>query len=307
MDNFGLSTFDFDEFDSPDDGEIERKKAEAEFLETLCKGFVADWKTWTLGNISNVFDILKGKLEDYEMQHGQFKLTSYVAMKVLPVVALAVCEELQRSLPASCRLGREHSDNFIMEFAQQMDPHRYADSYVSIVNYVDLLDYASEPKWSRVLDANAAGWLENAARKEIARMMQAPPPENDMEKEVQLRKFEHLGQSASGRFAFGFNTESEQQWEVRSLDFLLDPAGDIREEKIVTPRAYAYVMRKARDRLQTLQSTELQEWEMEEYQHLKTIVETGQLPWGYRQVDMAIRDEGDNGVDMDEDPRVDSS
>ncbi len=87
------------------------------------------------------------------------------------------------------------------------------------------------------------------------------------------------------------------------MNFLLDPAGDIREDKIVTQRGHAYVMRKAEDRLRTLQSAKLQEWEKEEYQHLKTIVESGQLPWGYRTVDMAIQDEGDNNVGMDEDFR----
>ena len=287
--------FDWEELESPDNDYLqEKREREIDFLRETADSFVASYREWSYDTILERFTALIGELRAYEREYGQLEYQGYIATRVLPTLALFLCDELQRKLPDSQKLVKEQTDSFLFQFAGLLDPARFLDSFVNIVNYADLLDTTSEPKWSRVLDAKTAGWLQTNARRLLSHYAGNPlPPDASKEQhETRAAHALHLGRIARGTLPFGFNTEHEQQWEMWNMDFLLDPEGDIREEKLVTQNTYNFLLRTAQERLETIDSQRasgrgrlsVAQAEKEEkiYQHLSRFVQTGELPYGYR-------------------------
>jgi hypothetical protein len=300
--DLGPDMFDWDEFDSPDDTElVAARNREVDFLRETAEAFVSEYQEWDFGNITNKLDVLLDKLKEYEEGYGSIKYQGYIAVKILPTIALFLCDQMQTRLPDSCQLLPEQVDGFIFQFAKLLDPHRYYDAFVNIVNYIDLLDYRTEAKWSRVVDENMANWLQTSAKAALSELAGRPVPPNESAeaREYRIKHALHLGRIARGALPFGFNSQHEQQWEMWNVDFLLEPDGDIRAEKLVTQNAYNFLLRTARERIESIEderekprpSMPKEHAEKEEriYQHLKSIVETGQLPYGYRPVDMAVQ------------------
>jgi len=300
--DLGPDTFDWDEFDSPDDTEIQAaRNREIEFLRETAETFVAEYQEWDFGNITDKLDVVLNKLKEYEEGYGTIKYQGYIAVKILPTIALFLCDQMQTRLPESCRLPPDQVDGFIFQFAKLLDPHRYYDAFVNIMNYIDLLDYRTEAKWNRVLDENMSNWLQINAKAALSKLATQPVPETESaeDREHRIKHTLHLSRIARGALPFGFNSEHEQQWELWNVDFLLEPHGDMRSEKVVTQNAYNFLLRTARERVESIEderekhrpSMTKKHAEEEErmYQHLKSIVETGQLPYGYRPVDMAVQ------------------
>ena len=309
--DLGPDMFDWDEFDSPEEEVIEARNREVEFLRTTVEVFVSEYAEWEFGNITDKLDVLLNKLKEYEEGYGDIQYRGYVAVKILPTIALFLCDQMQTRLPASCQLLPEQVDSFIFQFAKLLDPHRYYDGFVNIMNYIDMLDYRTEKKWSRVLDENMSNWLQTNAKATLSALatQSVPADESAEDKEHRIKHTLHLSRIARGALPYGFNSEHEQQWEMWNMDFLLEPAGDMRSEKLVTGNAYNYLLRTARERMESISEEREKprpnmtkkhiDEEERILQHLRRIVETGELPYGYRPVDHAVqRAETDGGGDM---------
>lgn len=303
--DIGPDLFDWEEFDSPDEDTAKRRREEVQFLRSTVEKFTSEHQEWTFETIPQKVQALAQQIKEYEDAHGEIEFLGYMAVRALPALSIFVLEEAQSILPISQQLRRDQTDKLIFEIAKLLDPHRFYDTLVRIVNYVDLLDHTTENDWMRTLSTDMSNWLQTNAKHALSNIQTNLEgngmPENPEEKLELNRQIMHLSQVARGQLPFGYNSETEQRWELWDMEFLLDPSGDLREEKLVTRKSYDYVMRQARERMELIESERMehrqplgQAQQAEEerlLQHYKRIYETGQLPYGYRSVDEAIHND----------------
>jgi hypothetical protein len=288
----GKDTFNFEEFDTTELTEMERVKAQLKKLSSLFNAFSAGCDEWTWLDLPGKVDALIVQLNTVLEEHGKLASQGYPALKLLPEIALFACKEVNRRLPESSRLAQGQQDHLVLEFAKRLDPDRYTDGYVKIINYADLLDYRSAESWKMELPKVLCEWLRSVARENIAKLQELPEPDSE---EMQFERqcdLEHLARISIGQFPFGFNEEHETRWATVDMHFLLEPDGDFLEQKQVTKKTYAHLMRIAAERLEVLEgkharhktplSPEYAAREQQVIEHLRYIVESRQLPYGYR-------------------------
>lgn len=308
--DIGPDLFDWEEFDSPDEDTERKRREEVQFLRSTVERFTGEYQEWTFETIPQKIQELAQHIRTYEDEHGEIEFAGYIAVRALPTLSIFVLDEAQRALSNSQQLRPDQTDKLIFEIAKLLDPNRFYDTLVRIVNYIDLLDHTTEHDWTRVLSTDMSNWLQSNAKHALSTIQQNLEkngmPEDPDERLMMNRQIMHLGQVARGQLPFGYNSETEQRWELWDMEFLLDPSGDLRQEKLVTRKSYDYIMRQARERMELIENERIErtqplskaQYEEEEklLQHFKRISETGQLPYGYRPIDEAIQ----NGERADE-------
>jgi len=293
-----LSLKDLDEEIHLEDGDADKAaQAEAEIraYDALIRKFTGDSARWTPENIGQRMAEFSTALQELDSYSNQPMGVGYVGLKVMPYIAGAMVNILNNYLPEAHRLMSTCVDQFVVDTARLLDSKRYTDTHMRLINFTDLLDPETAAQLYQPVSDETAAWLSAEAERRLGFVLaearvQLPSMPNP-EKYKLHRLVQHLSDVMQGRLAAGFNVRDETRWEICSHEFLLNAKlGDLRvTDKSLSEKQVTYLLRLAGELLGDLEdhrqeaadefnaSEELKQ----QYQWLKTIVDTETLPYGY--------------------------
>lgn len=283
--------------EDPTPDRVKQVEDEVRTYNLLISKFLSGANKWSLENISARLNGLTHDLYALDKSTSQPLARGYVAAKILPHIAACFANLADKFLPEIHRLDTDQVDQLVVDMGRLLDGERYRDPQLSMINYSDLLDPdASSLMIERHISTDVEDWLVEEA-KERLRLLQAEalnpekdePPEKVLERNI---KINHLTDILKGRFGGGYNTVTEDRWEVITWDFLLNgEVGDVRSAKTISVRGAQYVANLAKDLMADFEYTikETQGKVLEEntvfktnYEHIKKYLDTGVLPYDYQ-------------------------